>query len=576
MNKYYLMIAIGPVQGFITASRKTRDLYAGSLILSDTIKSTMTKIGDKNIIFPDPKTKQPVPNKILAKIETDDIQEYGDSLEQLIYEHLTTKSTNGIVDNNLNDNFKKQILDYFEVFWTAIEASDDYADDYKQLVKQLSATKNERPFLPFSEPGARKCSLISAHNALFYKGNRPGYFFSNIPAQDPSRIHTNQLNTNEALGAVAYFKRTYSNTPFPSTSDIALLHITQNKDFKDDITEYFTHFATEDENGHLLYKENLRPAYIEKNDVQFKPGYDVEMALEFLEKLKTRAAESQLEFTPYYCLLVFDADNMGRHMSGDFLQVGKDLKAFHTWLPRQLSELGAKLQDVFENNPTYGKIIYAGGDDFMAFVNFNAIKEVTDAIHNCFDAFNSDPTTIEWMSTPLEISAGIAIAHYKEPLSEVIAQAFEFEKRAKRSGKNSFCMGLIKRSGSTPVVTYPWRFRAASDNGPNNSISVLDQIYTLHNLISTGKISSGYVYKVQSLFNQIGINNTHSTQTLKQQLPLFIHRAIPKTNKKAVQTYTETHKSILNLLEHTNLEVIQLQENVLNTLLIIDFINRKY
>ena len=59
MKKYLLALSIGPVQGFIAAARRTRDLWFGSYILSEVSKAAAKALDDlkADLIFPAPKNK---------------------------------------------------------------------------------------------------------------------------------------------------------------------------------------------------------------------------------------------------------------------------------------------------------------------------------------------------------------------------------------------------------------------------------------------------------------------------------------------------------------------------------------
>ena len=39
MNKYVLIVSVGPVQGFIASARRSRDLWCGSWLLSEIAKA---------------------------------------------------------------------------------------------------------------------------------------------------------------------------------------------------------------------------------------------------------------------------------------------------------------------------------------------------------------------------------------------------------------------------------------------------------------------------------------------------------------------------------------------------------
>ena len=53
--EHLLAIALGPVQEFIATARRTRDLYAGSRLLSEAAaraaKALAREVGAKNLIF---------------------------------------------------------------------------------------------------------------------------------------------------------------------------------------------------------------------------------------------------------------------------------------------------------------------------------------------------------------------------------------------------------------------------------------------------------------------------------------------------------------------------------------------
>jgi CRISPR-associated protein Cmr2 len=58
----------------------------------------------------------------------------------------------------------------------------------------------------------------------------------------------------------------------------------------------------------------------------------------------------------------------------------------------------------------------------------------------------------------MAFSAGIAIAHYKTPLGEVMNYARNMEKKAKeRDGKNAFGIVVMKHSGEILETVLPWQ-----------------------------------------------------------------------------------------------------------------------
>ena len=72
---HLLIVSIGPVQGFIAAARKARDLWFGSTMLSEISHAAASSLVDDfgaEIIFPSPnalKSDTAVANKILAIVD---------------------------------------------------------------------------------------------------------------------------------------------------------------------------------------------------------------------------------------------------------------------------------------------------------------------------------------------------------------------------------------------------------------------------------------------------------------------------------------------------------------------------
>ncbi len=76
---YILALSLGPVQEFIAAARKTRDLWFGSELLSRTARAAALSLHGQrgvDLVFPAPDGLRddayaPVPNKIVAVVDGD-------------------------------------------------------------------------------------------------------------------------------------------------------------------------------------------------------------------------------------------------------------------------------------------------------------------------------------------------------------------------------------------------------------------------------------------------------------------------------------------------------------------------
>ena len=56
MSHFVLILSLGPVQGFIAAARRSRDLWSGSWLLSEISKAAAKALrdGGADLIFPAP------------------------------------------------------------------------------------------------------------------------------------------------------------------------------------------------------------------------------------------------------------------------------------------------------------------------------------------------------------------------------------------------------------------------------------------------------------------------------------------------------------------------------------------
>ena len=200
-TQYLFLFTIGPVQSFIAQARKTRDLYAGSAILGDIIDAAITEAKNQNkenkIIVPDPDF-QAKPNRLLARIYTDDPSDFGKKIERIARSRWTTIALRSFHDAGISnkprtngfdeeqgykfDNetlasirpcgAKVQIDNLLEIFWVLIPVDESvagYRKTHNDIQQWISAIKNTRKFNQVNEPPSRKCSLDGEHNALYYR-----------------------------------------------------------------------------------------------------------------------------------------------------------------------------------------------------------------------------------------------------------------------------------------------------------------------------------------------------------------------------------------------------------------------
>ena len=175
----------------------------------------------------------------------------------------------------------------------------------------------------------------------------------------------------------------------------------------------------------------------EKNWIEIYQENEIENS-----KVKTiEDLSSKLGFD-YYAVITADGDKMGAK-----------IKEKATVNPENIKELSQNLYNFFtKNNDIYhitnkefsGELIYAGGDDILAFLPVkNGDKTFLDYIHILDERFK------EFVGNDVSLSFGVNIAFYKYPLRNAIQSAFDLLHEAKedKNIKNRISLKITKHSG---------------------------------------------------------------------------------------------------------------------------------
>jgi CRISPR-associated protein Cmr2 len=486
-KKHLFLFTIGPVQSFITQARKTQDLYAGSALLSDLIAFALsyTRLQGHEIIFPyfglDNKinlnleqNEQSYPNRFIAVLnfsseETEKVKVFGQSLENLVrvqLENLAKKKFEVIPAEHRPSGLCEQIKDFLEIYWTAIpydETPEKYSTQFKNLESYLGAIKNVRSFNQLSETG-RKCTVNGTYNVKVYRKTeeeenlsrqkiRKSKLFAAdnyIINGDYKSITYRQIQPGEGLCGISFFKRFYKDKSdekqkFPSTAEIALQNIETNACISTKINSLKDLFK-KDFDYQLLFDENLTEDYFKKNELNKK---HLDKAKDHFKEIRKLAKDSSLKMNSYYALLSFDGDSMG-----EWLSKAKSEEQ-HRDFSKLLVEFANKAKAIVDKE---GKTVYAGGDDFLGFVNLEYLFDTIEKLKAVFDAEVTKKVKIENGSKEFTMSMGVVIAHYKMPLNIVINKAKAAEKAAKNSNdnKDALAVDFSAHSGNSRLGIIPF------------------------------------------------------------------------------------------------------------------------
>lgn len=573
MNSYLFLFSIAPVQSFISQARKTRDLYAGSKIISDLIDKAMELPKGSEYILPD-KTLGSKPNRFIAIVKVnkdEEVKELGKKIEDKVQVEFRKFAEDIIVKLNKDkkpNHFDEQIKNHLQIHWVALPYDENnYKENFKEIESTLGAIKNVRMFEQMEEVG-RKCSLCGERNALFYGGiKKPPYIQSDA-------INLNSLNQGEGLCTICFTKRYYEIEPFPSTAKVALMdtinEIEEDKNTKTKIEEFRKLF--DDFEDQLYYEDNLTNKYFDKQNIKNvvpKKALDKLIELKRIDKIK------HLKFSKYYAIIMFDGDSMGKWLSGSNCKDEKQLLEFHTELSKKLGEFAEKAKLVVVEPK--GKIVYAGGEDFLGFVNLNHLFEVLQSLREQFENIvNQGIKEFKKDNDNLSFSAGIVVAHYKMPLSEVLKWARQAERDAKNinDDKNAFDIAVLKGSGEINKVQFNWgdekeltknidiigyvTGKLRNDEYSNTFIKSLDKEFA--RLINEdGKLENGLLIKCEIsrlVKNSCMIQKNEGEKTEDYK----------KRKKAEIKSFSET---LYNLYENSKTTT-----NFLSALNIAEFISR--
>lgn len=442
-TSYLLKFQIGPVQDFIAQARSTRDLWSGSYLLSwlvaEGIRHLVEKAGGE-LIFPAAED-QPLlnatiqanaqalltpnlPNIFVARVSGDAkaiAEGVADAIHtewQRITDAVWKAGEAFALSESTHERFHAQAARHFSVSWLATPLSGTYRDDYRQNDWHLDAVRQTRDFSGWSSGGweTNGCEkdCLSGREEAVVGGEK---WQSNV-----SREYAHLFKHADQLGAVNVIKRVWHRAYLMKRSEgfrVAEVK-TALKDFKIRSTRAI---AARDE------KDD------DDENVDLMPG------------------------ERYLAAIAFDGDSIGAWMNGGSLPDDCDLHTHHQRFSACLSGFALNGVRPIVEEKHGGFLIYAGGDDVLALVPADVALACAAELRTAFREATQSIRGQDDKGHPIQpdASAGIAIAHFKSPLQDLIRAAQEAERHAKGTiGRPAFSVTLMKRSGETDVWGARW------------------------------------------------------------------------------------------------------------------------
>lgn len=523
---HLLAIAVGPVQEFIAAARRTRDLWFGSYLLSEISRAVAKSVeadGGK-LIFPASSDAENVANVILAELlsgEPRDVAAKAKEAAQtrwLEFAGEAHREASGVIRQDIWDDQVNGVIEFYAAW---IASSADYRADRGTLMRLLAGRKNCRDFLPAKgRAGVPKSSL---------DGQRESVLKDPAKERWPERFRARlRIRAGEQLDVVGLVKRVAGgNQPYPSVSRVAadpwvrgnraarafeeLMHackeLPQRVLHRLDV-QVFPQFKDFPYEGTAVYVSRHHE-WEEEIDVEDRLSIgDIQDALSDLP-----------EPSPYLAILVADGDKMGAAISA---LTSPDAN-------REFSSTLAGFANTARTivNDHNGVLVYAGGDDVLAFLPVDKCLRCARKLHDDFGqrlAKYGNPT----------LSVGIAIGHFMENLEDLLDYGRAAEKAAKGvPGKDALAVHLHKRGGAPIKMASPWKAEPE------------ERLIRYAELMQHDGLPSKLPYDLQKLvdiYEATGWSDSTRTQAMQKD----ILRIIADKQPRAGQQYMKAIRAIVN------------------------------
>lgn len=510
MSRYLLLVAVGPVQPFIAASRKIRDLWQGSKMLSALSEAVANALKDKSckVVFPSLEPLQEwtpeeqeygMANKILAwhhgnsppeelaKFSEDTFRDklraYFEDLESELRKEFVNEAE-GLIDF---ERLQRQRDDYGEFYavWTPCATEVDYSVARSRAEELLAARKMTRTFTPptWTSNGARKNTLDGERETVLKK-----------VSEESPLVKKHIIKPREHLDALSLAKRWFGrgrdrSMEFQTLTDVALVPYKQRiktlgEAYENARTAIQELPSDPRDKDSLLFRDR-----IDALERQLPPDTRANSQDALRKARAALSALYQKAGAPpaYACIVHADGDAMGKALD-EIREIN-----IHQAFGVALDTFAAEMRKVVIHHQ--GTLIYSGGDDVLAFLPVHTalpcVREIRATFKKCIDglwkrADFKDPLTK--VSRPT-LSAGLVIVHHQDSLQGSVMLSRKAEATAKKHyGRDALAIIRSMRSGGEITVGGKWdefaeRFTAMIQSCANSEVPAR-LAHQLHGLLA--------------------------------------------------------------------------------------------
>ena len=545
-----LDMSIGPVQGFVSQSRRTRDLWGSSYLLAFLSAHAMRGVVEAGgcIVFPDVDEDRlyrwvcglregeaprigSLPNHFAADVEgnVSEVAHAGIQSLNAAWEGVcgavwsTFVAPVCQVGNGTEEIWSRQVGSFWEVIWTAGGTG--------EAGRLLARRKRWRTHRLPEEPGD-KCTVMHDRQELsgFVRsldGAKQDAFWKRVRELRPTgRL---DLRDNERLCAIALVKRMFPRVArdaldwevdashWPSTVYVgAVPWIRRVSDavprqaeaFADAVRQYADddvfpmrpppfglgalaagRFPNLDANylhREFVMSEQRCPL---RGDAPPEAREDLANRLRLIHDA-TDGEGSRLGPPPvFYALILADGDRLGV-LAG---------KLDRTGVSKVLAKFTGTVPCIVEQHE--GEAVYAGGDDVLAMVPVTRALACAQALSVAYrDAFAGIDGADE-----ASLSAAVVFAHVRLPLSQALGEAHRLldDVAKDRNGRDSLAVAVLKPGGRYCEWATTWRRR--SPDGDASAVRLLRGLAGQLEPESAAEpgLSSALVYRIRDVLSRL-------------------------------------------------------------------------
>jgi CRISPR-associated protein Cmr2 len=414
----YTAITFAPVQGFIEKSRKLRDLYGASLILSYLSQQIVLKAEKTTVVISPASSnlQKGMPNRILLK---------GEFSEQQVTEALL--SAWKAVLQECRTWIEKKLPEYryhwerewtnwgnhsWEIFWGS-------GNTIPEAMEDLETRKLSRGWTALNWIG--ESSSLTGTDAIAWYG---------LGAED--RNPNNRSWKTEKDDINAFYKRlsyVLENPPKDAELKGKFLALNEKLSIPELVKRLVTYSEIAKKIGMIPLKEGF-------SDIYRKP--------------EEKHQQGEGRWTGWF---MGDGDKVGEYLKNLAKDENGDEKIQK--FSHAMREWGEKFSAEFPED--LGRVVYAGGDDFLGAI-YSEKDQPPIHPNQALKWLMELPRKWQEHGQDITLSVGFVWAGSRVPQRDILQHCREAEKVAKSLGRNRVTIRILFNSGQYIQWTCPWDY----------------------------------------------------------------------------------------------------------------------